>query len=113
MLRSYQVLGVIAVTSGTPVLLATAFATLLDPSKGSCYVNTLYFQAHEGNGSDLIYVGDRDLVAANDDTRGTTLAAREYIAFTSGTNANCVDPRDYVVDASTGTKKVRISVLKV
>jgi hypothetical protein len=113
MLRSYQVLGVISVAAGAVVAVKDAFPTLLDPSKGSCYVNTLYFQAHEGNASDMIYVGDMDMTGGDDDTRGTVLAAREYIAFTSGTNANCVDPRDFAVGASSGTKKVRVSVLKV
>lgn len=113
MLRSYQVLGVISVTAGTVVELRTAFATKLDPSKGNCYVNTLYLQAHEGNGSDLIYVGDLDMLTGNDDTRGIALAAREYVAFTCGTTANSVDPRDFAVDASAGTKKVRVLILKV
>lgn len=113
MLNSYTVLGVIEVTAGSPVKLADAFATQLDPSKGSCYVNTLLFQAHEGNSSADIYVGDLRMVSGDDNTRGTVLATRQYIAFTSGTNANCVDPRDYKVDASTGTKKVRVSILKV
>lgn len=111
-LQAYQVLGVISVAAGAVVKVADAFPTLLDPSKHSCAVNTLYFQAHEGNGSDMIYIGDITMTGSGDDTRGTVLAAREYIAFTSGTNSNSVDPRNFAVGCSSGTKKVRVSFLK-
>lgn len=113
MLPPFKVLGVISVLSGTPVNLADFFATQLDASKGSCYVNTIFFQAHEGNASDYIYICDRDYVSGNDDLRGACLAAREYINLTSGTQSNCMDPRDFVIDCSAGTKKVRVMILKV
>ena len=111
-LMAYQVLGVISVAAGSVVKLSDAFPTLLNPNLHSCSVNTLYFQAHEGNASDMIYVGDHSMTGADDNTRGTVLAAREYIAFTSGTNSNSVDPRNFAVGASSGTKKVRVSFLK-
>jgi hypothetical protein len=112
-LPPYKVLGVVTITSGTPVSLAVAFAAQLNPSLNSCLVNTIYFQAHEGNSSADVYIGDSGLTPANDDTRGTVLATRQWVSFSSGANGNCLDPRDFWVDGSTGTLKVRVSTLKV
>lgn len=115
-LPAYKVLGVITVTAGSPVPLLTAFPTILPPRNApgvSPLVNTIFFQAHEGNGSDYIYVGDGDMVSGDDNTRGACLAAREWINYSSGANGNCLDPRDFKVDCSAGTKKVRVQILKV
>jgi hypothetical protein len=112
-LRPFTVLGVVTITSGTPVNLADAFAADLDPSLWSCYVNTIFIQAHEGNSTADIYVCDRDYVSGDDSKRGAVLSTRQYINLTSGTQSNCLDPRDVVLDGSGGTLKARVMILKV
>jgi len=109
-LPPFKVLGVITITAGTPLNLADVFS---DQLQGSCFINTMFFQAHEGNASDYVWICDRDYVAGDDNMRGACLAAREYINLTSGTQSNCLDIRDFRVDCSAGQKKVRVMILKV
>lgn len=109
-LQPFQVLGTISVTAGAKKSLATEFATILDQSKWSCSVNTVYFEANEANGG-ILFVGDSHSTDADPDSWSAALAAGDWRAFASGMMNN-MNPREFYVAAKAGTQKVRVSITK-